>query len=96
MNSSLKPSDFAKINCFNSIFQKCEYEEIAQNIMIILKRTGNTFRPLSYKEYEIERKKDGNYSIFEKSYFDKVRKYCMTPERAALFSPEWEKLYEQA
>jgi len=68
---------------------KCESEMIAQNIMIILKRTGNKFRPFSWEEYKAERLKDGNFGEGEKEYFNKVIGYCRTEDTARLFSPKW-------
>jgi hypothetical protein len=62
------------------------------NIMVILKRTGNTFRPLSWLEYKAERTKDGNFYEIEKGYFDKVIPYFETPEKAKTFSKSWAKL----
>jgi len=74
----------------SSVFMKSEHETIALNIMIILKRTGDKFRKLSYKEYETERLKDGNYSKVEKVYFDQVIKYCKNATTARLFSKAWD------
>ena len=55
-----------------SIFNNSESETIAANIMAILKRTGNTFRELSWDEYKLERLKDGSFTEREKEYFEKV------------------------
>jgi hypothetical protein len=86
--STKRPGDFTTTP-WNSVFRNAESEIIAMNIMVILKRTGNTFRELTYDEYEAERKKDGNYSTKERVYFDKVIGYCKSPENAAIFSPNW-------
>ncbi len=74
---------------WNSVFQKCEHETIARNIMVILSRTGDTFRPLSWEEYSEERKKDGQFSEGEKQYFESVINYCSSPEQAGKFSKSW-------
>ncbi len=84
-----KPSDFLNYP-WDSISQNGESEEIALNIMVILKRTGDNFRSLVWAEYELERKKDGNFSGKERYYFDRVIGYCKSADRAALFSPNWE------
>jgi len=86
----LKPSDFAKIDPMGSVFHKSEYEQIAMNIMMILKRTGNVFRELSWEEYTIERGKDKDFSNTEMKYFDEVVKYCRSAETAILFSGSWD------
>ena len=83
-----KPSDFKNFPC-SSVLQKSESETVAQNIMVILARTGNTFRPLSWKEYKTERLKDGNFSEGEKGFFKQVTKWCKSAESAQLFSKEW-------
>jgi len=85
-----KPSTFTE-HPWNSACQNCECEIVAANVMRILKRTGDTFRPLSPKEYVKERKKDGSYTVKELGYFEKVIKYCKNADTAALFSPTWEK-----
>ncbi len=72
-----------------SVLQKSEAETIARNIMVILFRTGDTFRPLSWEEYKEERLKDGQFSEGEKRYFDQVIDYCDSPKTAKLFSKEW-------
>lgn len=87
----LKPSDFC-IRPWNCIHQKSESETIALNIMKILKRTSNTFRPIEWKEYKEERQKDGNFSEREKEYFDNVVNFCVAEENAYLFSKTWEDL----
>lgn len=75
-----------------SILKNSECEYIAKNIMIILKRTGNVFRELSFEEYKKERMKDGaKESCFskEKIYFDKVIQYCCSSEKADSFCSSW-------
>jgi hypothetical protein len=82
------PSDFTKFP-FGSAFNKCEYETIAQNIMVILKRTGNKFRHLTWNEYKTERLKDGDFSDGERTFFEEVIDYCKSEDTAKLFSKEW-------
>ena len=60
----MNPSDFC-IKPWNSVLAKCEAEVVACNIMVILKRTGDTWRRLTVEEYEAERLKDGNYTYGE-------------------------------
>ena len=62
---------------------------IARNIMVILKRTGNVFRRLSFDEYKSERIKDGNYSDSEKEYFNMTINYCKSEDAAKSFSKSW-------
>jgi len=88
----LKPSDFANVNPMNCRFNsdRSEHETIAKNIMIILWRTGNEFRDLSWKEYKEERLKDGNFTEGEKYYFDNVIRWCFSANNAKQFSPKWQ------
>lgn len=85
-----KPSAFTR-KPWDCIFQKSEYETIACNIMVILERTGDEFRPLEWEEYKTKRLKDGNFTMNEKQYFDKVVFYCQSAENAEQFSNEWKK-----
>lgn len=84
-----KPSEFAKKYPFSSVFQKSEHETIACNIMTILGRTGDKFRPLTWDEYSTEREKDGNFSHGEKRFFEEVTEYCASAQTARLFSKSW-------
>lgn len=89
----LNPSDFAKIFPIRSRFNKFEHEKVARNIMIILKRTGNEFRDLSWQEYKKERLKDGALVKLvdnEKKYFIDVIRWCVTAHNAKQFSPQWD------
>lgn len=83
------PSNFKK-HPYNSVMNKSEAETIARNIMVILSRTGDKFRQLSWDEYKTERLKDSGFTEGEKAYFDKVAPWCLTGEQAAAFSPTWE------
>jgi len=83
------PSDFAKIFPYSSVARSNETETVARNIMVILSRTGNVWRELSWKEYTEQRDIDGNWSQREKFYFDKAVDYCKSADTAKLFSGEW-------
>ncbi len=84
----LQPSDFMA-DPFNSILRKSEAETIARNIMVILNRTGNTWRRLTWEEYEVERKKDGSFTMSEKTYFEQVIDYCVSAQKALEFCSTW-------
>lgn len=84
----MKPSDFT-IKPTSSVLQKSESETIAANIMVILMRTGDTFRTLSWDEYKLERLKDGEFTESEKPFFEKVVDYCGSSIKAQSFSPVW-------
>ncbi len=88
----MKPSTFNEFPC-ESVKQNHESEQIAANIMRILKRTGDTFRSLDWEEYKTERLKDGHFTDRERGYFDAVIDYCVSPETAKLFSPVWKTSY---
>ena len=57
--------------------------------MVILFRTGDNFRKLSWKEYKKERIKDGEFTEREKEYFDKVIPYFKSSDTVQLFSKAW-------
>lgn len=84
----MKPSNYV-VHPWGSVLQNSESETIACNIMTILSRTGNTWRPLTYEEYRTERLKDGNFSGIEESYFNKIMPYCKSEDTANLFCPSW-------
>lgn len=88
----MKPSNF-KAFPMGSVMQKSEAETIAHNIMVILSRTGDNFRSLTWDEYKEEREKDGNFSEGENIYFYQVINYCISPEAARLLSPVWGEAY---
>lgn len=91
----MKPSNFQKASAMGSVLQKAEAETVAENIMTILKRTGNEFRKLTYDEYKAERMKDGNYSSGEEKYFNQVIDYTISPDTAKLFAPDWRAVAEK-
>ena len=84
----LKPSNFTDYP-MGSVLQQSECEVIAQNIMKILKRTGDTWRELTWDEYKKIRTKDGNFTNSEQQYFDKVINYCKSADTAVLFCNDW-------
>jgi hypothetical protein len=80
---------------WGSTLQNCESEIIAMNIMVILKRTGDTFRELTWDEYKTERLQDkAVFSEKEKPYFEKVS-YLSLGNRPMVinFSPVWKDIY---
>ena len=83
-----KPSNFTSTP-YGSVLKKSECETIARNIMVILSRTGDKWRVLSWDEYKAERLKDGNFTESEKAYFDQVAGFCVAAESAEAFSPGW-------
>ena len=84
----MQPSDFTR-TAFDSVLKNSECETIARNIMVILSRTGNQFRLLSWDEYKEQRTKDGNFTESEKQYFDRVVGFCVAAESAKAFCPSW-------
>lgn len=93
----MNPSDF-KIHPWNSVLQKSEAESIALNIIIILSRTQNVWRELSWDEYAAERIKDaktdkggGLNEWKEKPFFEQAVSYTVSEEMARTFSPDWNK-----
>jgi hypothetical protein len=85
----MKPSKLKNVSAMGSVSQKAEAETIAENIIIILSRTGDKWRKLTYTEYKEERLKDGNYSSIEEKYFNQVIDYCISVDTAKLFAPSW-------
>ena len=84
----MNPSNFCSTP-FDSVLKESECETVARNIMVILSRTGNAFRLLSWDEYKTERTKDGNFTESEKTYFDQVVGFCVAAESAKAFCPSW-------
>ena len=87
------PSDFL-LHPFNPILKDFKYERVARNIMVILARTCDTWRDLSWEEYVKEHQKDINKSnwswiLAEKDYFDVVTPSCKTAELAKRFCSTW-------
>lgn len=88
----LKPINFVG-EPVGSIFDSAEAETVARNIMVILYRTGNEFRKLSWEEYKKEREKDEPIENFEKDYFEEVSEYCISAEKALEFCDDWDDEY---
>ena len=84
----MKPSDFCR-HPYDSVFHHSETETVARNIMVILSRTGNIWRRLSWNEYQTERMKDGEYSDSEFKEFENAINYCISEDTAKCFSPTW-------
>lgn len=90
---SLKPSNFLS-HPWGSVMQNCEYETIARNIMVMLSRCGNTWKPLTWEKYVFERIIDGAKESEierERPYFDRVVGFCVSAESANAFAPGWGK-----
>jgi hypothetical protein len=85
----MKPSDICNKRPYDSIFQNPEHEIVARNIMVILKRTGDKFKSMTWQEYKKGRLADGNFSDEEKIYFDLVIVHCSSEKAARNFSKEW-------
>lgn len=92
----MKPSDFMRIEPMNSVRQKAEAETVARSIMIILARNGNEWRSLSWNEYEVERRKDGHFTMSEQPHFDDVVDFTVSEQMARLFSPFWKAVTAQS
>lgn len=86
----MKPSNFCT-HPYDSVLKNNESETVARNIMVILKRTGNKFRTLSWDEYKAEREKDGQFTWSEREYFDRVSGFCTSAESAIAFCENWAK-----
>ena len=90
----ITPKDFSTMP-MNSISKNWESERVATNIMVVLGRTGNTWRELTWDEYLAERIKDGGSNTnsdkhgSEKDIFEKVAPYCTSPSMAKKFCRTW-------
>lgn len=74
----MNPSDFSGVWPWSSVFQKSEAEQIAINLMRILKRISE------------DPKYRYNFSEWaEKPHFDQVSRFCVSEEAAKSFSPAW-------
>lgn len=81
----MKPSDFASIYPWDSVFQNAECENSICCIMNYLAETGDEFRPLTFEEYQ--KKQSGA----DRDRFNKVIKYCKNEDTAKRVSSSWEK-----
>lgn len=86
---SVPPSVFKAASNMGSVTQNCESETVARNIMVIRDRRGEW--DLTEKEYEEERKKDGNFTGSEFAYFRKVYPLTHDSVSAMAFAPGWGK-----
>lgn len=48
----MKPSDYNLRDFCGSKLRSCEAEEIARNIMLLLKANGDEFKPFTWKQYK--------------------------------------------
>lgn len=98
-DSILKPSLFTEFP-LDSIHKKRETEQVALNIMRILKRNGDKFlfpEEMTWQEYKQERLKDGGFSDSEQPYFEKVKHLSMGLKSTIIsFSPVWNKSFIEA
>lgn len=82
----LKPSDFCCYpNVTNDVGSYHDENVIALNIMTILSTTGNVWRKLDWIEYRSIK----HATIFELVCFERISKYCVSPEYAAYYSQTW-------
>lgn len=91
----LKPSNFKSFP-WGSVLHKSECETIAQNVMLILSRTGDKWRKLSADEYKAERMKDGGFSNAEMQIFDQVKTYTESALGASRFCESWEQIFNNS
>ena len=83
-----KPSAFKEWP-WNSVVQQSEAEQVAINILVILRRTCDTWRDLSLEEYKANRLKDGGFSEREEGLFKTVYPLVCSVEKARKFAPAW-------
>ncbi len=92
----MKPSKLINVSPMGSIARKSEAETVARNIIIILSRTGDEWRKLSWEEYRQERIEKGRgFSEREQPYFEQVVDYTVSEQTARLFSPGWKEAAEK-
>ena len=84
----MNPSNFTS-HPYDSVLQNNESETVARNIMVILSKTGDKFRVITWEEYKAEREKDGHFSTSEKPFFEKVYGFCTSAESARAFCKNW-------
>jgi hypothetical protein len=96
-----RPSDFMEYP-WDNVEKSSEAAIAARNIMVILSRRGDIWRELSWNGYSMERKMDADFSNLdcscldftfcsstERSYFESVRPYTVSEEKARSFSETW-------
>lgn len=84
---SIPASVFAAVKPSSSTLQKSEAETTARNIMKVRKRLDRW--DIDEKEYERERKKDGDWSSGELAYFRQVLPRIKNPKMCMAFSGKW-------
>lgn len=84
------PADYISYP-WGSILNSTEHEMIARDIMVILYKTGNVFREISFDEYKKEKTKITKNIInaSEESRFMQVVNFCKNPYMANSFCKNW-------
>lgn len=80
----------------SSIYQNCEREIVARNIVTILAREGDTWRQLDEKTYVKHRKKDGEWSEGERFIFQEIVGDITSFIDAVALSPSWARVAKAA
>jgi len=89
----LKPSNFAKVHPWDSVFQNSENESLACSIMRTKVSKGDNWDITEYQDYKDYRKSLGpDYDCAGEKEFEKVNAYCKSQDTAVLFSKSWKEL----
>lgn len=91
----MKPSHFARTFPHRSMFHKWEHEQVALNIVKILKRTGDKWRRLSLDEYIDARRYDNasNHDLnLERPLFIDIQDIIISEYGARQFSVAWDEI----
>ena len=88
----LNPSDF-DFDVYGSVFSKRESENLARSIFLCLAAKGDTWRRLSFEEYNEYMLSKGYQKEFlaTKEHFEQVVPYTVSPRNAAEFSAYYRK-----
>ena len=81
---------------YSSVLRDSHCEQVAVNIMVILKRTGDAWRPMSADEYGSQPERNGVLSARQADLFHRVAPLVATEAMARKFSPEWAKVGREA
>ena len=96
----LKPSDFAKVHPWSSVFENSENESLACSIMKAKEFKGDEWISIDYQDYLDYRKSLGEKyerGSASQGEFEKVNPYCKSQDTAVLFSKSWKELeYEKS
>jgi len=84
----MRPSVFARIFPYCSIFCDANYEIVAEEIMQLLEETDDEWRLVSLDEYQ-KRYWGIRMPDSRKKRFFAVREYCISEQKAREFSPWW-------